>query len=79
MIWLLEYFLQNLFLLFTFKYTSSFINFKFLFLNSAPFNKPVSIRIWKPLQTPSIKHPLSADLITYFKIVDLAAIAPDLK
>ena len=27
------------------KYTSSFINFKFLFLNSAPFNKPVSIKI----------------------------------
>ena len=71
---------ENLVLLFkTLMFTSLLMNFRFLFLNRVPFNRPVSVNIWKPLHIPRIKHPLLANFITSSIIKDLPAIAPDLK
>ena len=66
-------------LLITFMLTSLFINFRFLFLNSVPFNKPVSVNIWNPLQIPSTKHPELAALITSSMIKDLGEHPEDKK
>ena len=55
------------------------MNRKFLFLNSVPFNNPVSVKIWNPLQIPKTRHPDFAALITSSIIRDFPAIAPDLK
>ena len=55
------------------------MNFKFLFLNNVPFKRPVSVKIWNPLQIPKIKQPEFAALITSSIINYFPAIAPDLR
>ena len=61
------------------RFTYLQINFNFLFLNKAPGSKPVSVKIWKPLQIPITKPPLSACLITSFIMFDFEAMLPHLK
>jgi hypothetical protein len=43
---------------------------------STPGNRPVSHKIWKPLQTPSVRPPLAAWARTAVMIGERAAIAP---
>jgi hypothetical protein len=63
--------------------TSSLIsrqtNFSEVLRISAPGSSPASIRIWKPLQTPSTLTPLAARSRTVSMIGERAAIAPQRK
>ena len=74
------YLFENFVLLFiTLICTSLLINLKFLFLKSVPFKRPVSVRIWNPLQIPKIKQPEFADLMTSSIIKDLGEHPEDKK
>ena len=48
-------------------------------VTGAPVTRPVSIKIWKPLQIPITRPPLLANSITEFIMFDFAAILPHRK